>query len=125
AKNKTMHRNFMGYTTHHTELMIGLGASAIGDTWTAFAQNIRAVEAYQKAVSEGRFPIMKGHVLDEEEKAVRSIILDLMCRGEMRRDHHNKTLKSAQDGFTNCKPLEDDKLLKIENDVIRVTELGK
>jgi oxygen-independent coproporphyrinogen-3 oxidase len=34
---KTMHRNFRGYTPFHTDLLIGLGTSAISDAWMAFA----------------------------------------------------------------------------------------
>src|SRR5690606_41454990 len=37
--SKTLHRNFMGYTTSPSKIMIGLGVSAISDSWTAFAQN--------------------------------------------------------------------------------------
>ena len=38
SQNGKLHRNFMGYTTQATQLLIGLGASAISDTWTAFGQ---------------------------------------------------------------------------------------
>ena len=41
-----MHRNFMGYTQRQTDLMIGLGMSAISDVWQAFAQNEKSVEQY-------------------------------------------------------------------------------
>ncbi len=38
-KNNAMHRNFMGYTSSKTQLMVGLGVSSIGDTWYSFTQN--------------------------------------------------------------------------------------
>ncbi len=38
-KNKSLHRNFMGYTTQKTNLLIGLGVSSISDSWFGFAQN--------------------------------------------------------------------------------------
>ena len=37
VQNRSLHRNFMGYTARRTRLMIGLGMSAIGDSWDAFA----------------------------------------------------------------------------------------
>ncbi|MBL7902781.1 MAG: oxygen-independent coproporphyrinogen III oxidase [Bacteroidia bacterium] len=80
AKKGNLHRNFMGYTAQHTHLLIALGASSISDTWDAFAQNIKSVEEYQKKVAEGKFPIMKGHALSEEDLLIRAHILDLMCR---------------------------------------------
>ena len=45
-KNLSMHRNFMGYTSSKTHLMIGLGVSSIGDTWYSFAQNEKKIEDY-------------------------------------------------------------------------------
>jgi oxygen-independent coproporphyrinogen III oxidase len=79
--NGTLHRNFMGYTTTNHKLVIGLGASSIGDTWDAFAQNEKEVEAYQRLVMEGTLPIVKGHALTKTDTAIRRHILDLMCTG--------------------------------------------
>ena len=47
-ENGTLHRNFMGYTTNHTQVMIGLGMSAISDSWYSFAQNEKNLKAYQE-----------------------------------------------------------------------------
>ncbi len=74
-----LHRNFMGYTTTNHKLVIGLGASSISDTWTAFAQNEKTVEGYQQAIAEGRLPLVGGHLLSEEDLHLRRHILDLMC----------------------------------------------
>ncbi len=76
----TLHRNFMGYTVRRVEPLIGLGVSAIGDAWTAFAQNEKVLEDYQARVARGELPIMRGHVLDAEDLALRRCILDLMTR---------------------------------------------
>ena len=80
-----MHRNFMGYTTQPSRLMVGLGVSAIGDTWTAFGQNVKVVERYLELVKEGKFPVYRGHVLSDEDLSIRKIILDIMChfRGDL------------------------------------------
>ncbi|REK32671.1 MAG: oxygen-independent coproporphyrinogen III oxidase [Bacteroidetes bacterium] len=74
-----LHRNFMGYTVAQSSAVIGLGVSAIGDSWNAFAQNKKIVEDYIQNVSEGKFPIFRGHLLSERELKLRKIILDLMC----------------------------------------------
>ncbi len=81
-RNGRLHRNFMGYTANSTGLLIGLGCSAISDSWSAFSQNIKTVEAYREAVSQGKFPIHKGHALNDEDLLIRQHILDLMCRHE-------------------------------------------
>lgn len=81
-KDKTLHRNFMGYTPAYSKLSLGLGCSAIGDSWTAFAQNSKTVEAYQAAVlEEKKLPVFRGHLLTEEDVQMRRHILDLMCQG--------------------------------------------
>jgi oxygen-independent coproporphyrinogen-3 oxidase len=54
--------------------------SAIGDAWTAFAQNEKAIEPYQQRVAGGELPILRGHLLDAEDLELRRLILDLMTR---------------------------------------------
>jgi len=80
AQTGTLHRNFMGYTTQKSPLLIGLGASAISDIGEAFMQNIKEVENYQQKISEGSFAIFKGHLLSQEDKIIQKNILDIMCR---------------------------------------------
>ncbi len=83
AYNKgLLHRNFMGYTTNKTKLLIGLGCSSISDTWNALSQNIKTVEEYQECVALGKFPISKGHILSPEDILIRQHILNLMCTHE-------------------------------------------
>ena len=74
-----LHRNFMGYTTTQSKVLLGLGASSISDSWTAFAQNIKEVEGYVEAVSAGELPVFKGHILNEEDLFVRQQILNIIC----------------------------------------------
>lgn len=81
VKAGRMHRNFMGYTTTDSKLLIGLGCSSIGDAWNAFAQNEKEVETYTERVNAGEFPICNGHLLNSEDEHIRRNILDLMCKG--------------------------------------------
>lgn len=81
-ENKTLHRNFMGYTPASTKVMIGLGVSAIGDCWYAFGQNVKMVEEYEALVYNGILPVYRGHILNEEDLIVRRHILNLMCKLE-------------------------------------------
>lgn len=77
----TLHRNFMGYTTQHTGLLIGLGVSAISDAGDAFAQNEKTLHDYYARVQAGHLPVKKGYVLTAAELAVRRYILDISCKG--------------------------------------------
>ncbi|MCS6832581.1 MAG: oxygen-independent coproporphyrinogen III oxidase [Flammeovirgaceae bacterium] len=79
-ENQTLHRNFMGYTPLATQVLIGLGASSISDTWYSFAQNEKEIEIYLQKVNSDEFPIFRGHLLSEEDLRIRRHILNLMCR---------------------------------------------
>lgn len=81
-KSGNLHRNFMGYTTLASRMLLGLGASSISDVWFGFAQNEKRIETYQQNTSSDTTSIVKGHLLSEEDLAVRRLILDMICKGE-------------------------------------------
>ena len=79
ARERRLHRNFMGYTTRRAVDMVGAGLSAIGDVSGAFAQNVKKLPAYYKAIDAGRFPIERGYFLSEDDTIRRRVITELMC----------------------------------------------
>ncbi|OZI07764.1 oxygen-independent coproporphyrinogen III oxidase [Siphonobacter sp. BAB-5385] len=116
----TLHRNFMGYTTTRSEVLVGLGASSISDCWTAFAQNLKDIEAYTAAVEQQTFPILKGHALTDEDLHIRRQILDLMCRFETQwQPGSSSEIEAALQG------LQDDQLIEYTVDRVCVTEKGR
>lgn len=121
---KKLHRNFMGYTSSKTQLMVGLGMSAISDSWYAFAQNVKTVEEYQKIVEEGRIPVVKGHILNEEDLIVRRHILNLMCQLETTFDVNN-SFPELKNAFEMLKEMENDELVEIHGHQIKITEKGR
>ena len=124
AQNKTLHRNFMGYTDSHTELSIGLGVSSISDTWDAYAQNVKVVEEYLKLVSEDKLPIFKGHLLSEEDLILRRHILNIMCRFETSWGNEKEQTQAVYDAFERLKEMENDGLLTVSPYHLKVTEKG-
>ncbi len=122
--NKTLHRNFMGYTTKSTSMMIGLGASSISDSWYAFAQNEKSIEKYQTLIQDGTLPIYRGHLLSENDLTIRQYILDLMCKFETRLSS-SSTLSTVHASIkTNLKEMVDDGLVQIDGEIIKVTSKG-
>jgi oxygen-independent coproporphyrinogen-3 oxidase len=81
-KEGKLHRNFMGYTTQHTGLLLGLGVSSISDAGAAFAQNDKSLSNYYSAMHEGNLAIRKGYILNEEDQVFRQYILDITCKGK-------------------------------------------
>ncbi|WP_162341708.1 oxygen-independent coproporphyrinogen III oxidase [Cyclobacterium salsum] len=103
--DKTLHRNFMGYTTSPSKILLGLGCSAISDLYYAYGQNEKSVELYKKNILNGDLPLVKGHVQNDEHLVSKSIILKLICNLEA--------------SWTNLKNLPDElleKLLAFEKD---------
>lgn len=82
SQNGTLHRNFMGYTTQHTNMLIGLGVSAISDSGTAYAQNEKTIAEYYQRVHSDELPVRKGYFLTKEDILFKNYILDICCRGK-------------------------------------------
>ena len=82
-RNGRLHRNFQGYTTDTAELLIGIGASAIGSLARGYVQNHPRLDAYRHAVLEGRLPVARGLALNDQMRADRAIIEAIMCFGDV------------------------------------------
>jgi oxygen-independent coproporphyrinogen-3 oxidase len=79
AAEGRMRRNFQGYTADEAEVLIGLGASAIGSMPQGYVQNASELPDYRAAVSRGRLPVVRGYALDAEDRARRQMIETIMC----------------------------------------------
>jgi oxygen-independent coproporphyrinogen-3 oxidase len=121
----TMHRNFMGYTTRFSGLMIGLGVSSISDAWYAFAQNAKVVEDYISAINEGKLAVFRGHKLNEEDLIIRKHILNLMCKFETDWLSCSDKTDFITDAIEHLKVFEKDGLAKINEHGIKLTDRGK
>mgnify|MGYP006144915495 CR=1 FL=1 len=123
-KEKDLHRNFMGYTTQNTNTMIGLGMSAISDSWFGFAQNDKTVEGYTKIVNSGNLPVFRGHLLSKEDLLIRKHILDLMCHFETRLNPTPEWKTLNDQIIHDLSELITDGLVEILDDSILVTDNG-
>ena len=122
---KNLHRNFMGYTHRQTDIMLGLGMSAISDSWFAFAQNDKTVEGYQARIQEGELAIFRGHLLNEEELRLRRHILDLMCHFETTWHPNFKENGFYQVIIDKLKGIEKDQLINIDQDKLVILPKGR
>jgi oxygen-independent coproporphyrinogen-3 oxidase len=122
---KRLHRNFMGYTTTNHKLVIGLGSSSISDTWTAFAQNEKTVEAYQVQVQQGQLPIVHGHLLSKRDLVIRQHILDLMCSDSTTFDPANFDVDFLASIKNKLTLLEADRLLTLDGNTVNILPKGR
>lgn len=123
--NKTLHRNFMGYTASTTQLMIGLGMSAISDSWYAFAQNVKTVKEYQQLVNQGELPILRGHLLSKEDQIIRKHILNIMCHFSTSWEDDAMKLNNVDNHLMLLKEMEKDNLVKIQKSSISIPEKAR
>ena len=124
-QNGKIHRNFMGYTASKTDVMIGLGISAIGDSWYGFAQNVKTLKEYYELLRCDELPIMRGHILNAEDLVIRKHILNLMCGFETSWETDDMKIPEIPDILIQLKEMETDGLLELETNSIKITEKGK
>jgi len=121
----TLHRNFMGYTSSKTQVMIGLGLSSISDSWYSFAQNEKNLDAYYTCLENDEIPVVKGHVLSVEDLKIRQHILNLMCTFQTSWSDQVMNFAERGDVIQQLVEMQHDGLLNIEADRIVITEQGK
>lgn len=120
-RDKSLHRNFMGYTNRRTDVLLGLGVSSISETPDCFHQNEKVLPLYEKKIAAGEVPTHRGHVLSEEDQRQREQILAFMCQGEVRlRDE-----AQIQDVRSFLADMIQDGLVVINRDVLALTEAGR
>ncbi len=121
-ENKSLHRNFMGYTAGKTKLMIGLGMSSISDSWYSFAQNVKTVEEYQELVNKGEIPLLRGHLLSEEDLIIREHILNIMCHFETSWTEERLRFPELQECLDRLAEMEKDGLVEISENGLSLPE---
>ncbi|SKB31777.1 oxygen-independent coproporphyrinogen-3 oxidase [Salegentibacter holothuriorum] len=124
-EEKKLHRNFMGYTTSSGASMIGLGVSAISDSWYGFAQNEKSVEAYQDLISDGIIPVFRGHILNEKDLIIRKHILNLMCHLETNWAAKEDYFRELPEVLVKLQEMEADGLVSFSDTGLTIPEKGR
>lgn len=128
--NKSLHRNFQGYTTRAECDLIGFGVSAISKVGNSYSQSVRTVNAYYERLDQGRLPIEKGFELSQDDVLRRDIIMTLMCSAPVEIDAINRDYGIDFNSYfahelTLLKQYEEAGLITINPAAIRVTAKGR
>ena len=78
-KDRTLKRNFQGYTDDPADALIGMGASAISEYPQGYSQNAPRTADYQEAVRDGRLSTVKGHAFSADDKVRSALIMEILC----------------------------------------------
>ena len=116
-----LHRNFMGYAELRTDVLLGLGVSAISEAPTCFHQNEKLVANYQKRVLDGEIPTLRGHKLSQEDQQQREMILRFMTQGEVQ----IADAAQKQDVEEFLSPMIRDGLVKVDGQKLIVLDQGR
>ena len=126
----SLHRNFMGYTTHAQTDLVGFGVSAISHVGDSFTQNHRDLPGWEAAVDAGQLPIWRGLLLGDDDVLRADLIQQLMCQGEIdtRRIERAYGISFGDyfhDAMAALRPLQDDGLVQCPPGTIRATPRGR
>ena len=129
-REKTLYRNFQGYTTHKDCDIYAFGVSAISQTEDVYVQNHKRLPAYEERIAAGHLATERGVRVTQDDKIRRDAILSLMCDLELdRRSFAEKWRLDFDAYFTEAiaelAGLEQDGLVRMDASAIRVTDLGR
>jgi oxygen-independent coproporphyrinogen-3 oxidase len=128
--NRTLHRNFQGYTTKAGCDLYAMGVSSITGLEDAYAQNWRDLPTYYESVAAGRWPTMRGMRVTSEDKLRRSIINRILChtvvvKSEIERDFGVDFDEHFASELGRLRELERDDLVRLDDGRIKVAPLGR
>jgi oxygen-independent coproporphyrinogen-3 oxidase len=129
-QGRTLHRNFMGYTTKAGADLYGMGVSAISSVGEAYAQNRREVPAYQEAITERGIATMRGYKLSPDDLLRRAVIGRLLCHTVIPKREVEREFSISFDEYFGSEiarlaEASADGLVILDRDEIRVTPLGR
>jgi oxygen-independent coproporphyrinogen-3 oxidase len=125
-----LYRNFQGYSTHSECDIIGLGLSSIGQVADSFSQNEKNLEKYYQALKSGQLPIVKGLIINQDDKIRRELIMELICHFEVSisslEQHYSINFKNYfANSLEKLAEMQNDGLVVLTNDSIKVMDKGK
>jgi len=129
--DRTLHRNFQGYTTRAGCDLYGLGISSIGSVDDTYVQNTKDYAAYHDATVDGRFSTIRGHRLTDDDVLRRGVIMRLLCHCVVKKREIEREfgLASFDETFASAVAklpgFVADGMVVHSNDQIRVTAMGR
>jgi oxygen-independent coproporphyrinogen-3 oxidase len=129
-KERTLWRNFQGYTTKAGTDLFGIGMSAIGNIHGGFVQNIKELREYQTAIDGGRAATARGFWLSKDDLIRSRLIQNLLChavvvKADIEKEFGINFDTYFADALANLAPAAKDGLVEIAATEIRPTSTGR
>jgi oxygen-independent coproporphyrinogen-3 oxidase len=129
-KEKTLYRNFQGYSTHAGLDLYSFGMSSISMLSRLYVQNHKKLKNYFEALDQNELPIARGVVLNDEDVLRRNVIMNLMCHFQLDKEEIANKYKIRFDehfseSLKNLDPFMEDGLVELKNGIIFIRENGR
>jgi oxygen-independent coproporphyrinogen-3 oxidase len=129
-RNRTLHRNFQGYTTKAGADLYGMGITAISGIQETYAQNFRDIPSWEQAVTERGIATMRGYRLSPDDVIRREVISRLLCHTVIVKDEISRQFDINFDEYfapelARLKTPEADGLVVINDKEVRTAWLGR
>ena len=129
-RNRTLHRNFQGYTTKAGADLYGMGITAISGVQETYAQNYRDIPSWEKAVEERGLATMRGYRLSQDDVIRREVISRLLCHTVIVKDEISRQFGIHFDEYfapelERLKMPQEDGLVAMNDKEIRAAWLGR
>jgi oxygen-independent coproporphyrinogen-3 oxidase len=129
-RERTLHRNFQGYTTKAGADLYGMGVSAISGVGKCYAQNDRVVAPYTERVGLHGIATMRGYRLSDDDLLRRAVISRILCHGVLHRSEIEQEFgivfeKTFAAEIARLGGFVSDGLVELDGDVIRTSLLGR
>ncbi len=130
AREHRLHRNFMGYTVMPASDMVAVGISGIGEVQHAFFQNEKKLSRYYEALDNGRLPVQRGYLLNEDDVIRQYVIQEIMCNFRVSKPDVNQRFDIDFDAYfadalDRLDPVRDAGFVQEDEDTLRVTDRGR
>jgi oxygen-independent coproporphyrinogen-3 oxidase len=129
-RERTLHRNFQGYTTKAQAELFGFGSTSISMLYDGYVQNYKILRDYYETVDSGNLPIERGVYLNQDDIVRRDVIMKLMChfrlvKSEVESKHNIDFDTYFETELNQLQDMEKDGLLKLYPDRIDITPIGR
>ena len=129
-KDRTLYRNFQGYTTKAGCDLYGIGVTSIGQVGRCYAQNAKELGDYQRRVHDDGLAVFRGVLLTDDDVMRRDVITRLMChfvlyKAEIEAGYGIRFDETFAEAIEDLKPMEADGLVSLHEDRIEVHPLGR
>ncbi|MBS4047963.1 MAG: oxygen-independent coproporphyrinogen III oxidase [Alphaproteobacteria bacterium] len=129
AHHGNLHRNFQGYTTDRSDMLVGFGTSAISQLPQGYASNMRGAASWRRKIATGQLPVERILPLSQEDRMRAAVIEQLMCNLQVDLDAQAAIFglpsQPLHSGLAALQPVIDAGLLHIQGGTLSVRPQGR